>query len=111
MDDDVVDLREWATETIRPLPQPPIDECMIRLRPMDHGGMVLAHGHSRTTQRLGGRTAPSRYAACATRGGAMRRVSTATSAWVPSPWRRVTPENPTPGVTYSVLRRACEPMS
>jgi hypothetical protein len=35
----------------------------------------------------------------------MRRVSTATSVWVPSPWRRVTPENPTPGVTYSVLLR------
>jgi hypothetical protein len=29
MDDDVVRLREWATETIRPLPQPPIDECTV----------------------------------------------------------------------------------
>ena len=36
------------------------------------------------------------------RGNALRRarsVSTATSASVPSPTRRVTPENPTPGVT------------
>lgn len=28
-DDDVVRLREWAAETIHPLPQPPIDECTV----------------------------------------------------------------------------------
>src|SRR3569833_3289850 len=29
IDDDVVRLREWATETVRPLPQPPVDECTV----------------------------------------------------------------------------------
>src|SRR5215475_9787007 len=29
MDDDVVRLRDWATETIRPLPRPPVDECTV----------------------------------------------------------------------------------
>lgn len=27
--DDVVRLRDWATETIRPLPRPPMDECTV----------------------------------------------------------------------------------
>lgn len=34
---------------------------------------------------------------------AARSVSTATSASVPSPARRVTPENPTPEVTYNAV--------
>lgn len=46
VDDDVVRLREWATDMVRPLPQPPIDECtvgaaeMCAIRIEDRSGRV-----------------------------------------------------------------------
>jgi hypothetical protein len=101
-----VDVRKGAFEQLAELL---VGRLERRIRQVDVGRELsrpAEEAPARTTTRI-----DRSYAARAACGGAMRRVSTATSAWVPSPWRRVTPENPTPGVTYSVLRRGCEPMS
>lgn len=60
----------------------------------DHGDRLL-HASVRVQKRELRERSYNAYAA--------RSVRTATSASVPSPCRRVTPEKPTPGVTYSVV--------
>jgi pSer/pThr/pTyr-binding forkhead associated (FHA) protein len=58
VDDDVIRLREWATEMIRPLPQPPIDECTVgaaatcALRIDDRSGRV-SRLHARLVRAQG----------------------------------------------------------
>ena len=62
-------------------------------------GRLHRHHARRDGTPLSGTRRRGQLAARARATGAARSVSTATSAWVPSPARRVTPEKPTPGVT------------